>query len=47
MTVGTDLQDSVAGIPTLSQWMLLVFALLLAGWITFVFIRRWRRPQVA
>jgi hypothetical protein len=29
-------------IPTLSEWGLIIFVVLLAGWMTFVVVRRWR-----
>jgi hypothetical protein len=32
-------------IPTLSEWALIIFVVLLAGWMTVVVVRRWRAPH--
>jgi hypothetical protein len=34
-------------IPTLSEWGMIVFVVLLAGWMTFVVVRRWKASQAA
>jgi hypothetical protein len=32
-------------IPTLSEWGMIIFVVLLAGWMTFVVVRRWKASQ--
>ncbi|GEM_PF-1949142 len=33
-------------IPTLSEWGMIIFVVLLAGWMAFVVVRRWRAARV-
>ena len=42
---GVDVVPQYTQIPTLSEWGLITFVVLLAGWMTFVVVRRWRRPH--
>jgi hypothetical protein len=37
---------SSAQIPTLSEWGMIVFVVLLAGWMAFVVVRRWKKTGV-
>jgi len=37
--------DCAAAIPTLTEWGMIIFALLLAGWMSFVVVKRWRRSH--
>lgn len=35
----------VSSIPTLTEWGMIIFVVLLGGWMTFVVVRRWRRSH--
>ena len=37
--------ESCSNIPTLTEWGMIVFVVLLGGWLTFVVVRRWRRSH--
>jgi hypothetical protein len=39
--------EEAAQIPTLSEWGMIIFVVLLAGWMTFVVVRRWRARATA
>jgi hypothetical protein len=44
--VQTDMMVAPVQIPTLSEWGMIIFVVLLAGWMTFVVVRRWKASHV-